>query len=97
MSKGTVLEEVEIPLEANGQEARFIDQAFPGTDTSDFAGAVRCDAVGEGLFSAVALEMDPGTRTFTTLPVFPVPEMPPQESTPARSTQPTGGGCPCLV
>ena len=44
-------------------------------DTSDFAGSVRCNAVGEGLFSAVALEMDPGTRTFITLPVFPVPEM----------------------
>ena len=37
------------------------------------------DAVGEGLFSAVALEMDPGTRIFTTLPVVPVPEMPSQE------------------
>ena len=33
---------------------------------------MRCDAVGEGRFSAVALEMDPGTRTFTTLPLFPV-------------------------
>ena len=42
-------------------------------------GLVRCDAVGEGRFSAVALEMDPGTRIFTTLPVFPIPEMPPQE------------------
>ena len=45
----------------------------------DFVGSVRCDAVGEGRFSAVALEMDPATRIFTTLPVFPVPEMPPQE------------------
>ena len=34
-------------------------------------GSVRCDAVGEGLFSAVALEMDPATRIFTTLPVVP--------------------------
>ena len=67
------------PLEANGQTSWLIDQAFPGTDTSDFAGSVRCDAVGEGRFSAVALEMDPGTRIFTTLPVFPVPEMPSQE------------------
>ena len=47
---------------------------FPAADTSDFAGSVRCDAVGEGLFSAVALEMDPGTRIFTPLPVVPVPE-----------------------
>ena len=45
-----------------------------GTDTSDFVGSVRCDAVGEGLFSAVALEMDPGTRIFTTLPVVPLAE-----------------------
>ena len=37
------------------------------------------DAVGEGLFSAVALEMDPYNRIFTTLPVVPVPEMPSQE------------------
>ena len=50
-----------------------------GADTSDFAGSVRCDAVGEGLFSAVALEMDPGNRIFTTLPVVPVPEMPDRE------------------
>ena len=42
-------------------------------------GSVRCDAVGEGRFSAVVLEMDPATRTFITLPVFPVPEMPDRE------------------
>ena len=79
MSGGTVLEEVGIPLEANGQTSWSIDQAFPGADTSDFAGSVRCYTVGEGLFSAVALEMESGTRSFVTLPVFPVSEMPPQE------------------
>ena len=52
---------------------------FPAADTSDFAGSVRCDAVGEGRFSAVALEMDPGNRIFTTLPVVPVPERMSQE------------------
>ena len=72
MSGGVLLEEVEIPLEANGQTAWLIDAAFPAADTSDFAGSVQCDAVGEGLFSAVALEMDPGTRVFLTLPLFPV-------------------------
>ena len=72
MSGGAVLEEVEIPLEANEQTSWLIDQAFPRTDTSDFAGSVRCAAVGEGLFTAVALEMDSGTRIFTTLPVVPV-------------------------
>ena len=79
MREGVLRDVASFPLEANGQSSWLIDQAFPATDTSDFAGSVRCDAVGEGLFSAVALEMDPATRIFTTLPVFPVPEMPPQE------------------
>ena len=42
------------------------------TDTSDFVGAVRCSAPGEGRFTGVALEMDPGNRIFTTLPLIPV-------------------------
>ena len=75
LSAGVLRDAASFPLEANGQTSWLIDQAFPAADTSDFAGSVRCDAVGEGLFSAVALEMDPGTRIFTTLPVFPVPEM----------------------
>ena len=79
MREGVLLDAASIPLEANGQTAWLIDQAFPSADTSDFAGSVRCDAVGEGLFSAVALEMDPGNRIFTTLPVVPVPEMPDRE------------------
>ena len=79
MREGVLLDAASIPLEANGQTAWLIDQAFPAADTSDFAGSVRCDAVGQGLFSAVALEMDPGNRIFTTLPVVPVPEMPSQE------------------
>ena len=79
MREGVLLDAVSIPLEANGQTAWLIDGTFPGTDTSDFSGSVRCDAVGEGLFTAVALEMDPGTRTFITVPAFPVPEMPSRE------------------
>ena len=79
MREGVLLDAASIPLEANGQTSWLIDQAFPAADTSDFAGSVRCDAVGEGRFSAVALEMDPGNRIFTTLPVVPVPEMPSQE------------------
>ncbi len=71
MRKGAVLEEAEIPLAANGQEAKFIDQLFE-TDTSDFVGAVRCSAAGEGRFTGVVLEMDPGSRIFTTLPLIPV-------------------------
>ena len=79
MREGVLLDAASIPLEANGQTSWLIDQAFPAADTSDFAGAVRCDAVGQGLFSAVALEMDPVNRIFATLPVVPVPEMPDQE------------------
>ena len=74
MQEGVLLDGASIPLEANGQTAWLIDQAFPDTDTSDFAGSVRCSAPGEDLFTAVALEMDHGTRIFTTLPVVPVPE-----------------------
>ena len=63
------LEEVEILLEANGQTARFIDDLFTGTGTSDFVGSVRCTASGRGRFTAVAVEMDAANRIFTTLPV----------------------------
>ena len=70
MSAGIVLEEVEIPLEANGQEARYIEELFPLADTSDFVGSVRCTA--PGLFTGVAVELDAGNRIFTTLPVVPV-------------------------
>ena len=74
MREGVLLDAVSIPLEANGQTSWLIDQAFPNADTSDFVGSLRCDAVGEDLFTALALEMDPATRTFITLPVVPVPQ-----------------------
>ena len=77
MSGGVVLEEVEIPLEANGQEARFIEEVFTRTDTSDFVGLVRCTA--PGMFTGVAVELDAANRIFTTLPVVPVPERMSQE------------------
>ena len=70
---------VSVSLGPNGQTSWLIEEEFPGTDTSDFTGSVRCGAVGEGLFSAIALEMDPGTRTFITLPLFPVEERTDQE------------------
>ena len=79
MQEGVRLDAANIPLAANGQDARFIDQMFTGTDTSDFTGAVRCAATGEGLFTAVALEMNSSTRTFITVPVVPVPERMSQE------------------
>ena len=70
MQEGVLRDAASFPLEANGQTAWLIDGAFPGTDTSDFVGSVRCDA--PAMFSAVALEMDPATRIFLTLPLFPV-------------------------
>ena len=42
MKAGIVLEEAEIPLMANGQEALYIEEMFTRTDTSDFVGSVRC-------------------------------------------------------
>ena len=73
MSGGVVLEEMEISLAANGQEARYIDQMFTTADTFDFVGSVRCTAPPEeGMFTGVAVELDEGNRIFTTLPVVPV-------------------------
>ena len=72
MKNGIVLEEVDIPLRANGQEARFVEELFTRTDTSEFVGSVRCTALEDGKFTGVALEMDAGNRIFTTLPIVPV-------------------------
>ena len=76
MRAGAVLEETMIPLAANGQDSRFIDQVFPTADTSDFSGSVRCMTPEPGRFSAVAFELDGVHRIFTTLPVVPVVEVP---------------------
>ena len=73
MKDGAVLEETQIPLAANGQEARYIEEMFTFTDVSDFVGSVRCTVPpGEGMFTGVAVEMDAANRIFTTLPVVPV-------------------------
>ena len=72
MSGGVALEEVEIPLEANGQTSWFIEEAFPTTDTSDFLGSVRCTVFGKRRFTAIAVETDAAKSIFTTLPVVPV-------------------------
>ena len=79
MQGGTVLDDVSIPLAANGQSSWFINEVFTGADTSDFAGSVRCTAPGEGMFTGVAVELDAANRIFTTLPVVPVPERMSQE------------------
>ena len=77
MQGGAVLEEVAIPLAANGQESQYIEEmiAFNGADVSDFVGSVRCTVPpGEGMFTGVAVEIDEGNRILTTLPVVPVTE-----------------------
>ena len=72
MQEGAVLEEVEIELQANGQDGRYIEEVFTATDTTDFVGLVRCTAPAGKLFAGVAVELDAGNGIFTTLPVLPV-------------------------
>ena len=75
MKAGAVLEETQISLAANGQEARYIEEmfTFTGADVSDFVGSVRCTVPpGEAMFTGVAVALDAGNRIFTTLPVVPV-------------------------
>ena len=72
MQSGNVLETAMVELAGNGQQARFINEMFPDTDTSAFTGSVRCTAPEGKKFTGVALEMDIGSRIFTTLPLVPV-------------------------
>ena len=72
MQEGAVLEEVDIDLQAKGQDGRFIEEVFTTTDTTDFVGMVRCTAPAGKLFAGVAVELDAGQGIFTTLPVLPV-------------------------
>ena len=71
---GNVLAERKVHLEANGQNALFLDQLFVDTDMSAFAGSVRCTAPEGGVFTGVAMEMDIGDRIFTTLPMISIPQ-----------------------
>ncbi len=79
MRERVLQDSVTIPLAANGQTSWRIDSAFTSADTSDFSGSVRCHAVGEGLFTVIALEMNLAARTFFSLPVVPLPEAPSQK------------------
>ena len=72
MQGGDVLETAMVELAGDGQKARFINELFPETDTSDFSGSVRCTAPEGKMFTGVALEMDIHNRIFTTLPLVPV-------------------------
>ena len=80
MMGGEVLEEAEVPLAANGQDAKFIGEMFEH-DTSDFTGSVRCTAPGIAQkFTGVAVELDGGNGIFTTLPVIPLEGVMPMPS-----------------
>ena len=72
MKNGAVLEERAIELDANGQDAQFIEELFTATDTTDFVGSVRCTVPHGESFTGVAVELDADNRIFTTLPVVPV-------------------------
>ena len=79
MSGGAVLEETTITLEPNGQTSWFIEDEFTATDTTDFAGTVRCTAPEEGKYTGLAVEVDAANRIFTTLPVVPLEERMPRQ------------------
>ena len=72
MQGGEVMDDVAGELPGNGHTALFINEMFPGTDTTDFVGSVRCTAADGGMFVGVALELDGANGIFTTLPVVPV-------------------------
>ena len=79
MMGGEVLEETDVALAANGQDAKFISEMFEH-DTSDFTGSVRCMAGGIAQkFTGVAVELDPMSGIFTTLPVIPLDADAPSE------------------
>jgi hypothetical protein len=72
MQGGEVMDTVMVDLDGDGHNAQFIDEMFPGADTADFVGSVRCTAADGGMFVGVALEMDAANGIFTTLPVVPL-------------------------
>ena len=72
MQGGEVMDTQMIPLDGDGQYSKFIDEMFPGANTADFVGSVRCTAPDGGMFVGIALEMDPANGIFTTLPMVPL-------------------------
>ena len=72
MQGGAVMDTAMIELDGDGHSSRFIDEMFPGANTTDFVGSVRCTAPDGGMFAGVALELDARSGIFTTLPVVPL-------------------------
>ncbi len=72
MKDGRMMDAKMVDLAGNGHSSEFIDQMFPGSNTTAFVGSVRCMAPEGGMFTGVAVEMDLfGGQIFTTLPVVP--------------------------
>ena len=72
MQGGAVMDTAMVDLAGDGHSSRFIDEMFPGSNTTDFVGSVRCTAADGGMFAGVALELDAPNGIFTTLPVVPL-------------------------
>jgi hypothetical protein len=71
---GDVMDTKMVELAVDGHSSEFIHEMFPGSNTTDFVGSVRCTAPDGGMFAGVALELDAINGIFTTLPVVPVDE-----------------------
>ena len=72
MQDGDVMDTKMVELDGDGHSSEFIDEMFPGSNTTDFVGSVRCTAADGGMFAGVALELDAANGIFTTLPVVPL-------------------------
>ena len=72
MQGGKVVDTAAGELVGDGHISLFIDEMFPGTDTTDFVGSVRCTGANGGMFAGVALELDAANGIFTTLPMVPL-------------------------
>ena len=71
MQAGDVMDTAMVSLAGDGHSSEFINEVFPGSNTTDFVGSVRCTAPDGGMFAGVALELDARNGIFTTLPVVP--------------------------
>ena len=72
MQGGDVMDTKMVELDGDGHSSEFIHEMFPGSNTTDFVGSVRCTAADGGMFAGVALELDAPNGIFTTLPVVPL-------------------------
>ena len=71
--KGLGVDSVIVTLQGNSQVSWLIESLFPNFIRSNFEGLFHCRGQGrEWRFTAIGLEMDPVSRTFIVLPVFPI-------------------------